>query len=86
MIAIGKNPDGNLRIWKALKEPNETVRGEHFYLPRQSRTMKEMAGVTGFSKTDVVAGSWPMFLTGSSSRMQPWNVLVSDLETHQSIL
>lgn len=86
LIAIGKNPDGNVRIWKALKEPNQTVRGEHFYLPRQSWTMEEMAGVTGFSKTDVVAGSWPMLLTGSSSRLQPWNALVSDSETHQSIL
>lgn len=86
LIAIGKNPDGNLRIWKALKKPNETVRGEHFYLPRQSRTMEDMAGVTGFSKTDVGAGSWPMLLTGSSSRKQAWNALVSDSETHQGIL
>lgn len=88
MIAIGRNPDGNLRICKALKEPSETVKGEHFHVPRQSGTMEEMTGAIGFSKTDVVADSWPILLTGSSFRMSPWNVpmLVSDLETPQSSL
>lgn len=88
LMAVGKDPDCNQRICKALKKPNETVKGKHFHLPRQSRTMREMAGMMGFSKTDVVAGSWPIFLPGSSARMHPWNapMLESDLETHQGIL
>lgn len=87
MIAIGKNPDGNLRICKALKEPSKTVKGEHFHVPRQTGTMEEMTGARGFSKTDV-ADSWPIRLTGSSFRMHPGNVpvLVSDLETDQTSL
>lgn len=86
--AIGKSPDGNLRICKALKKPNETVKEEHFHLPSQSRTMGERAGVLGISKADIVAGSWPVFLTGSSSRMHPRHVplLESDLETQQSVV
>lgn len=35
----------------------------------------------GLCEADVVAGSWPKFLTGPSAPM-----LVSELETHQSIL
>lgn len=50
--------------------------------------MAEMAGVMWFSKADVVAGSWPVFPIGSSSRMHSCNVpmLESDLEKHQSSL
>lgn len=66
--AIGKNPDGNLRISKALKKADETVKEEHFHLPSQSGTMGEMAGVLGISKADIVR-AWPVFLTGSSSRI-----------------
>lgn len=61
MIAIGENPDGNLGICKALKEPNETVKGDRFHLPRQSGTIGEMATMMWFSKADVVADSWPVF-------------------------
>lgn len=46
-----------------------------------------MAGALGISKADI-AGAWPVFLTGSSSRILSWHVplLESDLETQPSLL
>lgn len=41
MIATGKNPDGNGGMCRALKEPNKTVKGDHFRAPRQSRAREE---------------------------------------------
>ena len=61
LIAIGENPDGNLGMCKALKEPNETVKGDRFQLPRQSGTTGEMATIMWFSQADADADSWPVF-------------------------
>ena len=82
-VSNGKNPDGDLGIRKALKEPHETVKGAHSHLPRQSGIMREMAGMTQFSKQMfLIPGPWSQ----SSSGMHPWvSMPESELETHQSI-
>jgi len=72
-MVVTKKKNNSLRICLDPKDLNESVKREHYPIPRKDDIIAEMVNATVFSKLDASHGFWQVKLDDQSSKLCTFN-------------